>query len=124
MPELRESEATAARIIIAGFFETEELSDTSASETSRLRYMMADEQPVWARLVMKMLDAKDLPAGTDVEKSTPLLRSDLIQLCRGLGISCVLGKKLWTRFAKLCAMEAKLVRSASHLGLRSSFGIT
>ena len=58
MPELGEFEAMADPIFVAGFYEMEEVVDTSASERRQLYRTLAYQKPAWAPLSRKMFDEK------------------------------------------------------------------
>ena len=65
MPELEEFEAMAGRVMISGYYGTEELMDTSASGRTQLYKISADVTSGRACLVRKLLNPGALPAETE-----------------------------------------------------------
>ena len=77
MPELKEYEAVADQMIIAGHCGLEGLMDISSSERPQLYGTLAERKPGWARRWREMPDAKAPPMETGQKKAAPSKEFDI-----------------------------------------------
>ena len=70
--ELKEFEATAGHVGVAGYCGAEALMDTSAPERPQSHKSSAGQKPGWAQLMRKILVAKAPRAETGLQGAAPI----------------------------------------------------
>ena len=69
MPELKDFRQMAEMIKSAGYYNLDELADSSTAERTQMYKILPDGLAGWARLLRKILDAKAPPTEIEVKKS-------------------------------------------------------
>ena len=77
MPDLKGFEGMADHIGLAAYYRMEELMDTSAPERPQLLKTLAAQKPGRARPLRRTLDAKALPAGTELKRTAHFKEIDI-----------------------------------------------